>query len=423
MMQYFCEVTTALQVFQLVLSVLTVVFLTVGCVLSLRHKYNLRKRLTQGVVLLINIALYVLMQLDSRITGADHRLHLPYVLLVLFTVYSLCFAVWSILRETKNRQTINNTSIKEAFDNLPTGVCFFNEAGLPVLCNRAMHRFTFAVCGKDVQFITDLQDCLSESFVPQEGVVRAGKIFTLPGGDIWQLEKRSISHANDILYTQFTTLDVTQLQQKRIELTQENAQLRKAQAELKQLSANVVTITREEEILNTKMRVHDEMGKCLLVAQQYLKEDPAKPLPAGMVSSWQRAVSMLKYSNETQDEDMLLQIRKTCEFVQLEYVQTGALPAQEKVAYLLTCAVRECVTNAVRYAEATELYVDFSETEAAASVVITNNGKSPEGEIKEGGGLSTLRRRIEREGGTMQLQAQPVFRLKVTVPKGKESIL
>ena len=45
------------------------------------------------------------------------------------------------------------------------------------------------------------------------------------------------------------------------------------------------------------------------------------------------------------------------------------------------------------------------------------------GEIKEGGGLSTLRRRIEREGGSMVTQAKPGFRLTVTVPKDKEGIL
>ena len=120
---------------------------------------------------------------------------------------------------------------------------------------------------------------------------------------------------------------------------------------------------------------------------------------------------------------MLLQIRKTCEYVKIAFVQTGELPKQERVAYLLTCAVRECVTNAVRYAEATELYVALEETETEATVTVTNNGKKPEGEIVEGGGLSTLRRRVERAGGKMTVQSQPDFRLRVAIPKGKEGVL
>lgn len=424
MLTNFCEASTVWQVILLVLSVLTVITITSACVISLRHKDSTRAQFGIGTgLLLVNAALYVLMQLDSRITVATHSMHFPYALLLMVVLLSLAFAVWSILRETYARKVISNTSIREAFDNLPTGVCFFNEIGLPVLCNRAMHHFSFAVCGKDVQFATDLQNCLSEDFIPIDGAEKSGKLFTLSDGCVWQLEMRSIVYEDGHVYTEYIALDVTQLQKNKMELQEENAQLYKVQAQLKQLSANVVAATREEEILNTKMRVHDEMGKCLLATQLYLTDNTAPPLPDAIVSSWKRAVSVLKYSNENKDEDMMLEIRKTCAFVKMDFVQTGQLPGNESTAYLLTCAVRECVTNAVRYADATALYVDFSETWDAASVVITNNGKLPEGEIKEGGGLSTLRRRIEREGGSMTVQAQPGFRLEVTIPKNKEGAL
>ena len=350
-------------------------------------------------------------------------MHVPYVVLLLITLLSLVFGVWAVLSETKNRKTISHSSIKEAFDNLPTGVCFFNEAGLPVLCNLAMQRFSFAVCGKDVQFITDLESCLADDFIPAAKARKDGKIFILYDGRACQLEKRIFTHESGNDYTQFVATDVTELHENRVELTKENEQLRKVQADLKKLSANVVTVTREEEILNTKMRVHDEMGKCLVAAQKYLREDNTESIPDSLAAAWQRAVSMIKYSNDTPDEDMLLQIRKTCEYVKLAYIQTGLLPKQESVAYLLTCAVRECVTNAVRYAQATELYAEFAETETEATVAVTNNGKTPEQQIVEGGGLSTLRRRVERAGGTMTVQSFPKFKLTVTVPKGKEGVL
>ena len=131
---------------------------------------------------------------------------------------------------------------------------------------------------------------------------------------------------------------------------------------------------------------------------------------------------MLKYNNDIPDEDMLSQVRKTCESVKLGFIQRGELPKEENAAYILTCAVRECVTNAVRYASATELYADFTETESDAAVSVTNNGKVPDSEIVEGGGLSTLRRRVERVGGTMVVQSRPRFQLTVTVPKGKEGV-
>ena len=425
MMTCFYQASSLWQTVLLVISQFAVIALAAGTIVLFKRKCKLTKQIGTGAVFALNAALYIVMQLDSRLTVASQGLHLrvPYRVLLAVTLLSLWFGAWAGLSETKNRKTINQSSIKEAFDNLPTGVCFFNEAGLPVLCNYAMHRFSFAVCGKDVQFITDLESFLSDDFVPVAEVRKDGKVFILDDGSAWQLEKRTFTHESGESYTQYIAADVTDLQKNRVELTKENEQLRKVQAELKRLSANVVAVTREEEILNTKMRVHDEMGKCLVAAQKYLKTDCTESIPDSLAAAWQRAVSMLKYSNDTPDEDMLLQIRKTCAYVKLAFIQTGDLPKQERVAYLLTCAVRECVTNAVRYAEATELNAAFTENETEATVTVTNNGRIPEREIVEGGGLSTLRRRVERAGGIMTVQSFPEFRLTVTVPKEKESVL
>jgi hypothetical protein len=424
-MTCFYQASSVWQIVLLVISQFAMISLAAGFILLFKRKCKLPKTIGMGAVLLLNATLYVLMQLDSRITGAEQglRLRAPYLVLMLATVLSIALGTWLVLSETKNRKTINNTSIKEAFDNLPTGVCFFNEAGLPVLCNHAMQRFSFAVCGKDVQHITDLEYCLAEDFAPTTEAKKDGLVFVFPNGRAWHLEKRAFINESGKLYTQYIAADVTELHETKVELQEENAQLRRVQSDLQALSANVVTVTREEEILNTKMRVHDEMGRCLIAAQKYLQEGSDESIPDSVAIAWQRAVSMLKYNNKTADEDMLSQVRKTCEFVKLGFIQTGELPKDESAAYILTCAVRECVTNAVRYAGASELYADFSETETEATVVVHNDGKQPDGEIVEGGGLSTLRRRVERAGGSMTVLSRPRFKLTVTVPKGKEGLL
>ena len=424
MMTCFYQVSSVWQTVLLVISQFAVISLAAGFILLFKRKCKLPKMIGMGALLLLNTTLYVLMQLDSRITGAEQGLHLhiPYFVPMLATVLSIAFGAWLLLGETQNRKTINHRSIKEALDNLPTGVCFFNEAGLPVLCNHAMQRFSFAVCGKDVQFITDLEHCLADDFIPTTDAKKDGLVFVLSDDRAWHLEKRTFTNESGNHYTQYIATDVTELHENRVALQEENAQLRRVQSDLQVLSANVVTVTREEEILNTKMRVHDEMGRCLIAAQKYLQEGSSESIPDSVAIAWQRAVSMIKYNNETSDEDMLSQIRKTCKSIKLGFVQKGKLPKEERAAYLLTCAVRECVTNAVRYAGASELYADFTETEADATVVVYNDGKQPEGEIVEGGGLSTLRRRVERAGGSMTVQARPRFKLTVTVPKGKEGV-
>ena len=424
-MHYFYRADAMWQSVLLVFSQFVVIILAAGFVLLFKRRCKVPKLLGVGAAFVLNVVLYALMQLDSKTSTVGQGLHLPmpYGALTLVVLVSLLYGIWACFSETRNRKTISHMSIKEAFDNLPTGVCFFNEAGLPVLCNLAMQRFSFAVCGKDVQFVTDLEECLGDTFVPAGGTGKDATVFILSDASAWHLEKQTFAYEGGEQYTQYIATDVTDLYENRVALQRENADLRRVQADLQKLSANIVAVTREEEILNTKMRVHDEMGRCLLAAQKYLTENCTETVPTSLVTAWQRAVSMIKYSNDAPEEDMLLQIRKTCEYMKIRFRQSGALPGQERVAYLLTCAVRECVTNAVRYAEATELYVTFSETETDATVAVTNNGKIPEREIAEGGGLSTLRRRVERAGGTMKVQSLPVFKLTVTVPKGKEKVL
>lgn len=425
MMTCFYQASTVLQNIMLFISQFSVIFLATGLILLFKRKSKYHKIISLGAVFLLNVVLYLIMQLDSRITGAEKGLHLhvPYAVLMFVTLASILFAVWVLLNELRRRKTINHRSIKEAFDNLPTGVCFFNDAGFPVLCNNAMQRFSFDICGKDVQFITDLEGCFDEDFVPANEAKKEGKVFVLQDGRAWNLEKRSFTHKSGNTYTQYIATSVTDIHKKRVELQEETVQLRKVSSELQVLSANVMTVTREEEILNTKMRVHDEMGRCLVEARKYLREGCNESIPESVVTSWHRAVSMLKYNNETNDEDMLTQVRKTCDSIKLRFIQTGELPKEESAAYILTCAVRECVTNAVRYAGATELYAEFTENETEAVVTITNNGKAPDSEIIEGGGLSTLRRRVEHAGGRMNIRSYPEFRLTVTVPKRKDDVL
>lgn len=419
-MTAFAAAGHARQIFLLILSLFTVANLICCLVVSLRRPCRRWTRLLLAVLLGVNTALYVAMQLAAA--GQGGLPALPWGAAALAAAGSLGWGVWATLADTRNRKTVSHSSIKESFDTLPVGVCFFNEAGLPILCNLAMHRLCSALCGRDVQYITDMEACLEARELPA-GARREGDVFILPDGSAWMLDAGTLTDENGERYTQFVALNVTDLYRTSQELGRDNEELRRAQRNLQRLSANVVAATREEEILAMKMRVHDEMGKCLAAAQKYLEDRDGAAIPDSVIASWQRAVNMLKFNNRDTEEDMLAQIRKTCALVNMAFVTSGSLPAEEETAYLLTCAVRECVTNAVRYAKATELRAAFSETEREASVSVTNNGLPPEDEIREGGGLSTLRRRVELAGGTMAVQSRPEFMLTVTLPKGKEDML
>lgn len=94
----------------------------------------------------------------------------------------------------------------------------------------------------------------------------------------------------------------------------------------------------------------------------------------------------------------------------------GEFPQKGHIAYLLTSAVKECAVNTVRHAKENEITVDIIKRGYVLTASITNNGKRPESNIIEGGGLSALRHRIESVGGTMKAEPFPQFKLIITLP-------
>ena len=84
---------------------------------------------------------------------------------------------------------------------------------------------------------------------------------------------------------------------------------------------------------------------------------------------------------------------------------------------LFLAAAAEALTNAARHAGARTLYIRFSETDTQYQVSFQNDGSTPECEITEGGGLGSLRRKVEMAGGSMDICCRPVYTLTITITK------
>ena len=87
------------------------------------------------------------------------------------------------------------------------------------------------------------------------------------------------------------------------------------------------------------------------------------------------------------------------------------------IGSILTSAATEALTNAVIHADAKTLFVEFYETDDAYCAHYTNDGNQPTTDIHEGGGLGSLRSKIERLGGNMLIQSVPQFVMTVQMPK------
>ena len=302
-------------------------------------------------------------------------------------------------------------AIKESFDRLPTAVCFFDRSGGIVLCNRQMYRLSQYLLNSDLQYLEELQKALAS---PPKGILHLASpedTYRFPDGLVWKFEKAAVTDRYGETYTQLTAADVTALHRALEQLAEDNRRLEQDAEKLRRLSENVAAVAREREQLAAKSAMHDSLAACITVTKQYLAGDLGGIDADIVLREWEKSLVF-------QEAGLLAAREKLYESADSSGVTIrirGAEPANG-AADLMYAAMQVCLNNAIQHAQATELMTNIWEDGDRYTVLIRNNGRPPEKTITEGGGLSNLRRRIERIGGTMTVQSLPEFALVIGIP-------
>lgn len=311
-----------------------------------------------------------------------------------------------------------NNAVKEAFDNLPSGICFFNQNGTVTLCNYQMYRVFYALTGKDLQSLPELREVINR---PVDESHRDHDVFLLDDGSAWRFAQERITARDGNTYTQVTASNVTELYRRQKELERDNQKLEEDAERIRRLSSDIIALIREEEILNMKMRVHDDIGRSVIATRRFLQQ--GRPMEELDLTAWKNAVRLLKHETEhSVEQDAVAELMNAAYGIGIQVCIDGSFPENTAAKEIILSVIRECMTNAVRHAGAKELYVRLACGGHTASVSVTNNGAAPDGEIVEGGGLTSLRILVKKSGGTMEVRSTPEFELTVSVPVGSEGI-
>ena len=302
-------------------------------------------------------------------------------------------------------------AIKESFDRLPTAVCFFDRSGGIVLCNRQMYRLSQYLLNSDLQYLEELQKALAS---PPKGIMHLASpedTYRFPDGLVWKFERAAVTDRYGETYIQLTAADVTALHRALEQLAEDNRRLEQDAEKLRRLSENVAAVAREREQLAAKSAMHDSLAACITVTKQYLAGDLGGIDADIVLREWEKSLVF-------QEAGLLAAREKLYESAESSGV-TVRIRGTEPVggaADLMYAAMQVCLNNAIQHAQATELVTNIWEDGDRYTVLIRNNGRPPEKTITEGGGLSNLRRRIERIGGTMTVQSLPEFALVIGIP-------
>lgn len=335
----------------------------------------------------------------------------PMFLLVATAVYYVLL----IREEWHYREnTIDRFSIKEGVDQISSGLCFYIKGGRVILANSRMNALCHTIAGHALQDAEAFWKQLSGGEV-QPGVKRLAfglyPSFRLPDGTVWSFAREELEG-----FIQLTAADTTQQQALTDELQDKNLDLAALNLRLRKHGENVDELARSRERLETKVRIHGELGQALLAARRYLLDETTQEPP---VDIWRRNIAMLRKEMEAKKaEDPLMILQKAAASAGVQLMILGQLPEKAECRQLFLLAASETLTNAVFHAGARKLRIDLTETESRWTMRFTNDGAKPEKPITEGGGLGSLRRKTESIGAVMTVESSPEFALIITGGKG-----
>ena len=325
----------------------------------------------------------------------------------------VCWVMVKLMHERKN--SITSLSVKESFDNLPTGLCFSRQNGMVQLVNYQMNKLSYLLMGEDIQNAEKFWRLVSEGEL-DDGVERltSGEKpeIRFRDGRVWAFAREAIDSVIQITATDITDYCILTdtLEKKNTELQQMNDRLRKH-------GENVDEVVRSKERLETKMRIHGEFGQAL-IATHHALQDESRSLEA-VSELWERNIAVLRMQAEpSAGSDYLTTFVKMAESAGVRVEIKGKFPRNKEKRLLIMSAATESLTNAVKHADANTLFIEIEEMPDSYAVVFTNDGDVPEAStVVEGGGLGSLRRKVERAGGEMYVSGTPSFTLTLKLLK------
>ena len=336
----------------------------------------------------------------------------------------LAYMTYLLVGEYRRRKTtITRFSIKEGLDSLSSGLCFYEPNGRIILSNSCMQELCYKLIGRDLQnaalFWQLLQQGGLHHVSKKPGLslnvicLRKGDTpsFRLSDGAVWSFDWEDLGG----IY-QLTAVDTTQIHDLTTQLEQENQQLEKYNQRLREYGQKADALTRAKERLEIRVKVHGMLGQALLATRRCLQDEEISF--DEVMALWHRSVAVLHKEAVQETEKPLEALKKAAAATGITLELKGEIPEETKVRQLFLQAAAESLTNAISHAKAKTLYVDFAEDLYAYCVSIYNDGLLPAGPVREGGGLSALRKNVERIGGQLEIKSVPQFILTVTIGKG-----
>lgn len=322
--------------------------------------------------------------------------------------------------------------VKEAIYSYPDGLCFAETDGKPILVNRTMNRLIYTLKGHTVINANNVWDELmrikehggcvridSPKLRSSESKDETKIVFRFPplDGNIWQYSKQILS-SGSFTAIQLEATNLTELYRISEQLGENNKRLEMLRIRQKALLDDIVRINHDKELLATKMKIHDDFGRCLIASRRSLDSEQIEDKEfKRLITEWSETIRGMQNFEQHHSISAEPELLKVANLIGCKLSFTGEKPSKRKSLLLLYSAVREALTNAVRHGNATSLDVICSKSGGMCRIVLRNNGTVPESRPIESGGLKNLRQTLEQEGAALDYSLSEGFALIISIPE------
>lgn len=208
--------------------------------------------------------------------------------------------------------------------------------------------------------------------------------------------------------------DVTELYKKNELLEQETISLQKMNESLRRYNQNIEETVRKQEILDTKIYIHDEMNRLMLVTTANSETPMSEEDFKEILTLWRNNAILLGGESEKANVNTdISEVNQLAELLGIQLIWQGESPEvmPNNIRKVFIMVAREAIANAVKHAEAKTITIGIHINAEKLLIEISNDGRLPTGEITLGGGLSNIKRMVEEKRGQVRVEIKEQFRM------------
>ena len=309
---------------------------------------------------------------------AIHLLNLPFLLFIFWLiVVSIVYIYFYVNIEKWKKTHITSASIKESIDLMPAGICYYMDNGMCVLVNHRMNDICFSLMGRFLQDGTSFYESVKDK-----------EIYALSDGTAVSFRHRILNGRGMHLH-ELIADDITELYKKTEELRLNNEKAGE---------------------LATKIKAYGEMIEDVVCSQETAVNDSDEKERCAVLKMWRtQAIMLCRKAGFGKSKNVVSDLNTLASAVGISIVWDG-MPVTDSVQTLalFLSVTREAMANALKHADAKKLSISVRENDNNLSAIFTNDGV---------GGLRTVRERVEKIGGQMNIDISRGFALMITIPK------